>query len=98
MPYFFSDQYDLGMEYSGWVDPRRLRPGGVPRRPASSTAAPEFLAFWVATGAVLAGMNANVWDVTETIAELVRAGLAGRPWTWTALADPSVALEELAAG
>ena len=31
VPYFFSDQYDLGMEYTGWVDAGRLRPGGLPR-------------------------------------------------------------------
>ena len=40
-------------------------------------------------------MNANVWDVTETIADLVRAGLAGRTVDLDALADPEVPLAEL---
>ncbi len=99
LPYFFSDQYDLGMEYTGWV-----QPGGydqvvfrgdpaVPTDPGA--AAPEFVAFWVRDGAVLAGMNANVWDVTESIADLVRAGLAGTTVDLTALADPDVPLGDL---
>jgi NADPH-dependent 2,4-dienoyl-CoA reductase/sulfur reductase-like enzyme len=99
LPYFFSDQYDLGMEYTGWV-----LPGGYDRvvfrgDPAVSgepdAAAPEFVAFWVRDGAVLAGMNANVWDVTETIADLVRAGLAGRTVDLDRLADPDVPLTDL---
>ena len=48
VPYFFSDQYDLGMEYSGYVDAGRLRPGRVPRRSVRVDGkAPEFIAFWV---------------------------------------------------
>ena len=97
VPYFFSDQYDLGMEYSGWVAPGgydqvvfRGEPGT-----AEAGAAPEFLAFWVQDGAVLAGMNANVWDVTETIADLVRAGLSGRTVDLAALADPEVPLADV---
>ncbi|MEP6562194.1 MAG: FAD-dependent oxidoreductase [Nakamurella sp.] len=96
VPYFFSDQYDLGMEYTGWVTPGdydRVIFRGDPA--LTEGAAPEFIAFWVRGGAVLAGMNANVWDVTETIADLVRAGLAGHPVDLDALADPEVALDEL---
>lgn len=96
VPYFFSDQYDLGMEYTGWVAPGgydqvvfRGDPGVL------EGAAPEFIAFWVRNGAVLAGMNANVWDVTETIAELVRAGVAGKTVDLGDLADPEVSLEGL---
>jgi 3-phenylpropionate/trans-cinnamate dioxygenase ferredoxin reductase subunit len=44
---------------------------------------------------VLAGMNANVWDVTEDIAALVKAGLAGKTVDLTALADPEVPLTDL---
>jgi 3-phenylpropionate/trans-cinnamate dioxygenase ferredoxin reductase subunit len=58
-------------------------------------AAPEFLAFWVRGGAVLAGMNANVWDVTETVGDLVKAGLAGRTVDLAALADPEIPLTDL---
>ncbi len=96
LPYFFSDQYDLGMEYSGWVAPQdydrvvfRGDPGVVEGR------APEFLAFWVKDGRVLAGMNANVWDVTDQIQALVRAGHQGRGVDLDRLADPQVPLVDL---
>lgn len=98
LPYFFSDQYDLGMEYSGWVAPGQYDQVVFRGGPAAAEAgaAPEFLAFWVQeNGTVLAGMNANVWDVTESIADLVRAGLAGRTVDLAALADPQVPLADL---
>jgi hypothetical protein len=56
---------------------------------------PEFLAFWVKQGRVLAGMNVNVWDVTEEIQALVRAGQAGRAVDLGRLADPKVPLGDL---
>ena len=62
VPYFFSDQYDLGMEYAGCARAGRVRPGGRPRRPGRAA---EFVAFWLSGGRVLAGMNVNVWDVTD---------------------------------
>jgi 3-phenylpropionate/trans-cinnamate dioxygenase ferredoxin reductase subunit len=67
VPYFFSDQYDLGMEYTGFApewDEVVFR--GDP-------ASREFIAFWLHDGRVMAGMNANVWDVTDTIEALIRA-------------------------
>jgi 3-phenylpropionate/trans-cinnamate dioxygenase ferredoxin reductase subunit len=90
MPYFFTDQYDLGMEYSGYVDPGHYETvvfrGDVPGR--------EFIAFWLgAGGRVLAGMNVNVWDSTEAIQALVRARTAVDR---RALADPATPLTELA--
>ena len=90
LPYFFTDQYDLGMEYVGHVPPggyqRVVFRGDVPGR--------EFIAFWLDDGGrVLAGMNVNIWDVNEAIGELIRAG---RPVSGEALADPSAALESLA--
>jgi 3-phenylpropionate/trans-cinnamate dioxygenase ferredoxin reductase subunit len=97
VPYFYSDQYDLGMEYAGWVEP-----GGYDRvvfrgDPAvKGGKAPEFVAFWVTAGRVLAGMNANVWDVQDDIQNLVRAGYAGRAVDLDRLADPDVPLTELA--
>ncbi len=70
VPYFFSDQYDLGMEYTGFAptwDEVVFR--GEPSER-------EFIAFWLYQGRVVAGMNANVWDVAPTIEALVRAGQA----------------------
>jgi 3-phenylpropionate/trans-cinnamate dioxygenase ferredoxin reductase component len=62
----------------------RLRPD-VKRR--------EFLAFWLAGGRVLAGMNANIWDASDMIQALVRGGRTADPGQ---LADPGVPLDELA--
>jgi 3-phenylpropionate/trans-cinnamate dioxygenase ferredoxin reductase subunit len=68
IPYFFSDQYDLGMEYVGYVDrsDSLVIRGSVEQR--------EFIAFWLEDGRITAGMNVNIWDVSETIAELIRSG------------------------
>ena len=72
LPYFFTDQYDLGMEYTGYVEP-----GGSTRSwSAATSTAREFVAFWLRDGRVLAGMNVNVWDVTDQIRELI---LSGKP-------------------
>ncbi|MFK0264826.1 NAD(P)/FAD-dependent oxidoreductase [Streptomyces angustmyceticus] len=88
LPYFFTDQYDLGMEYTGHVEP-----GGYDRVVfRGDTAAREFIAFWLSGGRVLAGMNVNVWDVTEPIRALVASGRAVDP---ERLADTDVPLEEL---
>ncbi|MFD8805903.1 NAD(P)/FAD-dependent oxidoreductase [Streptomyces sp. NPDC059597] len=88
LPYFFSDQYDLGMEYSGWAPPgsydQVVIRGDAGKR--------EFIAFWVREGRVLAGMNVNVWDVTEPIQRLVRSRAVVDT---EALADPHVPLAEL---
>ncbi|GLW52506.1 NAD(P)/FAD-dependent oxidoreductase [Kitasatospora phosalacinea] len=88
VPYFFTDQYDLGMEYTGYAEP-----GGYDRVVfRGDVAGREFLAFWLSGGKVLAGMNVNVWDVTDPIRELVRSGRAVDP---ERLADPAVPLGEL---
>lgn len=88
IPYFFSDQYDLGLEYSGWAPPGSYEQvvlrGDVGKR--------EFIAFWLKDRQVLAGMNVNVWDVTEPIQQLIRSG---NPVDPDALADPSVPLTSL---
>ncbi len=71
LPYFFTDQYDLGMEYTGYIEP-----GGYDQvvfRGRTDTR--EFIAFWLAEGRVLAGMNVNVWDVNQSIQQLVRTGV-----------------------
>ena len=56
VPYFFSDQYDLGMETAGLPEPGTY--DQVVYR--GDRAGREFIAFWLASGAVVAGMNVNV--------------------------------------
>ncbi|WP_328732954.1 FAD-dependent oxidoreductase [Streptomyces caniferus] len=88
LPYFFTDQYDLGMEYTGHVEP-----GGYDRVVfRGDTGAREFIAFWLSGGRVLAGMNVNVWDVTDPIRALVASGRAVDP---ERLADTDVPLADL---
>jgi 3-phenylpropionate/trans-cinnamate dioxygenase ferredoxin reductase subunit len=88
VPYFFTDQYDLGMEYSGHVDV-----GGydqiIYRGKREDR---QFIAFWLDGGRVVAGMNVNVWDVTSDIQGLIRH--AGTVDT-DRLADPDVPLADL---
>jgi 3-phenylpropionate/trans-cinnamate dioxygenase ferredoxin reductase component len=88
VPYFFTDQYDLGMEYSGYAEPGSY--DQVVFR--GDVAGGEFIAFWLADGRVLAGMNVNIWDVTDDIERLVRSGARVDP---ARLADPGVPLAEL---
>ncbi|MCT9087819.1 FAD-dependent oxidoreductase [Streptomyces sp. ASQP_92] len=89
IPYFFSDQYDLGLEYSGWAPPGSYDQVVI----RGDTGKREFIAFWLGGGRVLAGMNVNVWDVTAPIQALIRGGA---PVDAEALADPSVPLDSLA--
>jgi 3-phenylpropionate/trans-cinnamate dioxygenase ferredoxin reductase subunit len=81
LPYFFSDQYDLGMEYVGHGDPD----DAVVVR--GSLADREFIAFWHRDGAVTAAMNVNVWDVAEDLEAIVAGGRVLEP---DRLADPTV--------
>ena len=88
VPYFYTDQYELGMEYSGLGSPgdavvcRGDVDGG------------EFIAFWLSEdGRVTAGMNVNVWDVTAPIQQLIRSRRIVRP---AQLVDPGIPLEVLA--
>jgi len=86
IPYFFSDQYDVGMEYSGHAgqhDEVVLR--GDPR-------GREFIAFWLRDGLVRAGMNVNLWDVIDAIQALIRSSA---PVDRERLADPAVPLADL---
>jgi 3-phenylpropionate/trans-cinnamate dioxygenase ferredoxin reductase subunit len=89
LPYFFTDQYDLGMEYSGLsgADASVVCRGN----PDSG----EFIAFWLDDGRVQAAMNVNVWDVTDDLQALVRAN---RPVDTDRLADPDVPLKDLVGG
>ncbi|MDO3705067.1 FAD-dependent oxidoreductase [Micromonospora sp. C28SCA-DRY-2] len=87
LPYFYTDQYELGMEYTGHAPP-----GSYDRVVVRGDLGGEFVAFWTARGRVLAGMNVNVWDVTDPIKELIRSR---RPVDPDRLADPAVALDSL---
>ena len=91
LPYFFTDQYDLGMEYVGHAPPgsydRVVVRGDLDTR--------EYIAFWLdADSRVLAGMNVNVWDVVDDVKALI---LANRPVDSDRLADLDVPLATLAA-
>jgi 3-phenylpropionate/trans-cinnamate dioxygenase ferredoxin reductase subunit len=88
LPYFFSDQYDVGMEYTGYARTwdRVIVRGDV--------AAREFIAFWLAGDQVVAGMNVNVWDVTDPIQRLILDRVAVEDHR---LADPDVPLDSLVA-
>ncbi len=85
LPYFFTDQYDLGMEYTGFGG------GEVVVRGDER----EFVAFWLRDGRLTAAMNVNVWTgVPEIARRLIRSGTRLDP---AALADPAVPLEDMTA-
>ena len=88
LPYFFSDQYDVGMEYTG--HPSASAEVAFRGDPASR----EFVAFWLESGRVSAVMGVNVWDAIEPAKELIRSR---RPVDLGRLLDPGVPLAELAA-
>jgi 3-phenylpropionate/trans-cinnamate dioxygenase ferredoxin reductase component len=86
LPYFFSDQYDVGMELSG----EPIGADEVVYRGDPATR--EFIAFWLQDGRVVAGMNVNVWDVTDAIAAIIQTR---EPVDVARLRDPDVPLEAL---
>ena len=87
LPYFFSDQYDTGLEYSGWPEEwDRVVFRGSPSDG-------EFMAFYMRDGMIRAGINVNVWDVNEAVQDLVRSE---RQVDLERLADPDVDLADLA--
>ncbi|MEA2385404.1 MAG: 3-phenylpropionate/trans-cinnamate dioxygenase ferredoxin reductase component [Solirubrobacteraceae bacterium] len=88
VPYFFSDQYDVGMEYAGLHDP-----GSDELVLRGDMASREFVAFWLRDERLVAGMNVNVWDVSDPIQELIRSGATVDR---ARLADPDVPVEEVA--
>ncbi len=88
LPYFFSDQYDLGMEYTGYVQPGDFDDVVI----RGSLKDNEYVAFWTKDGKVLAGMNVNVWDVSDAISALITSGQQVDP---AALADADRALDSL---
>ena len=89
LPYFFSDQYELGMEYVGHASSedhvvfRGDRDAG------------EFIAFWLDDQRITAAMNVNVWDVVEDLKTLIQTAQPVEP---DRLADPDTPLTDLIAG
>ncbi|MFD7408115.1 NAD(P)/FAD-dependent oxidoreductase [Streptomyces sp. NPDC059866] len=88
LPYFYTDQYDLGMEYTGYTEP-----GGYDRvvfrgEPSER----RFIAFWMAGSRVLAGMSVNVWDVMAPIRSLITSG---SDIDDALLSDPDVPLDRI---
>jgi 3-phenylpropionate/trans-cinnamate dioxygenase ferredoxin reductase component len=87
IPYFFSDQYDLGMEYNGYATSwdQIVYRGNKDDR--------EVIVFWLDKGTIVAGMNVNVWDVADDIAALVQAKKSFDVGELGSLADPAVDLK-----
>ncbi len=86
LPYFFSDQYDLGMEYVG------LSSSSDELVVRGDLDAREFVAFWHRDGVVSAAMNVNVWDVVEDLKAIITAD---RPVDPDRLADPKIEIGDL---
>jgi 3-phenylpropionate/trans-cinnamate dioxygenase ferredoxin reductase subunit len=89
LPFFYSDQYEFGMEYRGHAttwDQVVFRGDPESR---------EFLAFWMHEGRVLAAMNANIWDQGDALDTLLGSGATPNP---EHLADPTVDLADLVPG
>jgi len=88
LPYFFSDQYELGMEYVGYVAPgasdRVVFRGDVARH--------EFIAFWLGGGRVLAAMTVNRWDLVGDLEALI---VSAREVDPARLSDPAIGLSEV---
>lgn len=88
IPYFYTDQFDVGMEYSGY-GPLTKGARVVYR---GDRDAREFIAFWLKDGVVVAGMNVNVWDVNEHVQRLIRSGTVVDE---ARLVDESIPLETI---
>ncbi|MBB6554217.1 NAD(P)/FAD-dependent oxidoreductase [Nonomuraea rubra] len=73
LPYFYTDQYELGMEFSGDIEGHdEIVYRGDPE-------SMEFIVYWLRDRRVIAGMNVNVWDVVDDIQELIRSGVTVHP-------------------
>jgi NADPH-dependent 2,4-dienoyl-CoA reductase/sulfur reductase-like enzyme len=88
VPYYYSDQYDLGMECAGLPTPGTY--DEVAYR--GDRGALEFISFWLSRGRVIAGMNVNVWDVNDDIQALIRSG---REVDLSRLTNPDIPLPEV---
>ncbi len=87
-PDFFTDQYDLGMEYVGHADDWDqvvIRGDRVSR---------TFIAFWLKDRQVKAAMNVNVWDVADDLRKIILSDQRLDP---AQLADSDIPLNQLIA-
>lgn len=91
LPYFYSDQYDMSMEYTGHVGPDGYDRVVVRGDPGSGA----YLAFWLRDNRVLAGMNVNTSRVLRDITSLVQSG---RRFDAEQLSDPGLPLRALLSG
>ena len=87
LPFFWSDQFDIGMEYAGHV----VDPATATMVTRGDVEGREFMAFWLVDGRAEAGMHINVWDSIEDVQGLIRSG---RSLDVERLADPDVPLTE----
>ncbi|WP_104088994.1 NAD(P)/FAD-dependent oxidoreductase [Cryobacterium sp. N19] len=88
IPYFYTDQFDLGMEYSGFG----ILADGAELVYRGNRDSREFIVFWQQAGRVVAGMNVNVWDVNDTVQALIRRD---EPVDPARLADESIPLDQV---
>ncbi len=88
VPYFYSDQYDLGMECAG-LPSLGTYDQVVYRGDADAL---EFIAFWLKEGRLVAGMNVNIWDVNDELQGLIRSA---RPLDPARLSNPAIPLQEV---
>ena len=88
LPYFYTDQYDLGMEYTGYAGPGDYDQVVV----RGDTSGLDFMAFWLSGGRVLAGMHVSRWDTIGSVGDVIRSGRRVDP---ARLADGAVGLAEV---
>jgi 3-phenylpropionate/trans-cinnamate dioxygenase ferredoxin reductase component len=86
--YFFTDQYDLSMEYTGDIGPTGYD-RVIFRRHADSN---EMIVFWLYEQRIQAGMNINIWDVADDIDRLIQSA---RPINADDLGNPAIPLATL---
>ena len=91
VPYFYSDQYELGMECAGLPEPGHYDQV-LYRGDPDPNSTLEFIAFWLSHGAVIAGMNVNVWDVNDDIQSLIRSARQVDP---ARLTNPDIPLADV---
>ncbi len=91
VPYFYSDQYELGMECAGLPEPGHYDQV-LYRGDPDPNSTLEFIAFWLSRGAVIAGMNVNVWDVNDDIQSLIRSARQVDP---ARLTNPDIPLADV---
>ena len=92
VPFFYSDQYDVGLEYAGYVPPDAGAEVVIRGDPATD----KFMVFWVQSSGgvrrVLAGMHVNTWDTMDAVQALIRNRT---PVDVARLSDAHVPLDEL---